>query len=70
MLNAAHMLGLGSCWINSMPSFFETAAGKKLKDKNKLPSGYFCVGSCVIGYTKGAYPSAPARPENMIVIAQ
>lgn len=70
MLNAAHMLGLGSCWINSMASFFDTDAGKKLKSKYKVREDYFCVGSCVLGYTKGEYPKPLNRPEDMVIFAE
>lgn len=70
MLNAAYMLGLGSCWINSMASFFDTEAGKKLKGKYKVPENYFCVGSCVLGYTKGENPKPLDRPEDMVIFTK
>jgi nitroreductase len=69
MLNAAHMLGLGSCWINSMSLFFETDAGMELKEKYKIPSDYFCVGSCVLGYIRGNMPGSADRPGDIVVIA-
>jgi nitroreductase len=67
MLNAAHMIDLGSCWINSIPQFFKTERGKKLQEEYHVPSDYNCVGSCIIGYRKGAMP-APIPRSNEIVI--
>jgi len=68
MLNAAHMLGLGSCWVNSTVNFFEGLEGNMLKIKYLIPSDYNCVGSCVLGYIRGNIPKPLAKPKDMIVL--
>jgi nitroreductase len=69
MLNAAHMLELGSCWVSSMEPYFDTEEGKALKDKYQISSNYICAGAFVLGYQKGdALPRE--LPENLVVIAE
>lgn len=67
MLNAAHMIGLGSCWINSIPQFFKTDRGKILQEEFHVPADYICVGSYAVGYVNGSYPLVKLRSEDMIV---
>lgn len=67
MLNAAHMLGLGSCWINCIPGFFGTKSGKALQQEFNIPSEYICVGSCAIGYINGEIPQAKVRNDSIVV---
>lgn len=67
MMNAAHMLDLGSCWINCIPSFFNTEEGKTMQNKYHIPSEYICIGSCTIGYIKGEIPQPKIRDENIVV---
>ncbi len=50
LLNAAHALGLGSCWINRAREVFDTAEGKDLLKKWGLPESYRGVGNCILGY--------------------
>lgn len=69
MMNAAYMLGLGSCWINCVPGFFATDFGKKMQEDFRIPSDYICIGSCAIGYAKGEYPQPKVRDESIIVRA-
>ena len=60
MMNAAHAIGLGSCWINRERQMFETAEGKELMKQFGLPEGLMGVGALSLGYP--AIPLAPARP--------
>ena len=50
LLNAAHALGLGSCWINRARECFDTPEGKELLKKWGLPESYRGVGNCILGY--------------------
>lgn len=50
MLNAAHALGLGSCWINRARQTFDLPEGKALLEKWGLPERYRGVGNCILGY--------------------
>ena len=70
MMNAANMLGLGSCWINCIPSFFSTDKGKVMKNEFHIPSEYICIGSCVIGVMKGEIPQPKIRDEGIVVRAK
>lgn len=67
MLNAANMIGLGSCWINCIPSLFETPASKTLQAEYGIPSDYICIGSCAVGYIDGDVPKPVPRKADIVV---
>lgn len=50
LLNAAHALGLGSCWINRARECFDLPEGKELLKKWGIPEHYRGVGNCILGY--------------------
>jgi len=50
LMNAAHALGLGSCWINRARQTFDRPEGKALLEKWGLPERYRGVGNCLLGY--------------------
>ena len=56
MMNAAHAIGLGSCWINREREMFATAEGKALMQEFGLPEGLIGIGALALGY-----PAAPPR---------
>lgn len=60
MMNAAHAIGLGSCWINREHEMFDTDEGKELMKEFGLPEGLMGVGALSLGYP--AAPLRPARP--------
>lgn len=60
MMNAAHAIGLGSCWINREREMFDTEEGRDLMKQFGLPEGLMGVGSIALGYP--AIPLPPARP--------
>ena len=60
MMNAAHAIGLGSCWINREREMFDTIEGKELMRQLGLPDDLMGVGALSLGYP--AAPSRPARP--------
>ena len=57
MMNAAHAIGLGSCWINREREMFATPEGKALMKELGLPEGLIGIGALALGY-----PAAPPRP--------
>jgi nitroreductase len=57
MMNAAHAIGLGSCWINREREMFDTDEGRQLMRQFGLPDDLMGIGSIALGY-----PAAPARP--------
>ena len=56
MMNAAHAIGLGSCWINREREMFATPEGKALMKEFGLPEGLIGIGALALGY-----PAAPPR---------
>lgn len=60
MMQAAHALGVDSCWIHGEREMFQLPQGKELLRKWGLPENLRGVGSLALGY--GAAP-APAPKE-------
>ena len=61
MLNAAHAVGLASCWINRSREVFATEEGRVLLRKWGLPEDLVGVASFSLGYADGEYPVPIAR---------
>ena len=66
LMNAAHAVGLGSCWIHRAKQMFETEEGKELLRKWGLKNTLVGVGNCILGYPDEA-PEARPRLEGRIV---
>ena len=50
LMNAAHALGLGSCWIHRARQTFETEEGKALLRSWGLKDTLVGIGNCILGY--------------------
>lgn len=68
MMNAAHSLGVGTCWIHAVNFLFGTEEGKLLKGELGIPEDYIPVGSIAVGYKAIDAPAAPPRKENTVNI--
>lgn len=66
LMNAAHAVGLGSCWIHRAKEVFLTEEGKELMKKWGIPENYIGVGNCIIGYADEA-PEAKPRKSSYII---
>ena len=66
LMNAAHSLGLGSCWIHRAKEMFDSPEGKALLAKWGVPTHYRGIGNCILGYTQ-ADPVKKPRAENRII---
>ena len=66
LMNAAHALGLGSCWIHRAKQTFETEAGRALLRSWGLKDTLVGVGNCILGYPDED-PEAKPRLEGRIV---
>jgi nitroreductase len=66
LMNAAHAVGLGSCWIHRAWQMFETEEGKELLRKWGLKDTLVGVGNCILGYP-AEEPVARPRLEGRIV---
>lgn len=68
LMNAAHAVGVGSCWIHRAREVFDSEEGKKLLKKWGLEGDYIGVGHCILGYpADGAVPEAKPRKKDYIV---
>ena len=67
MMNAAHALGLGSCWIHRARQVFDAPEGKSLLEKWGLPTHLRGVGHCILGYPACDHPAPAPRKEGRIV---
>lgn len=68
MFNAAHALGLASCWINRVKEMFETEEGKTLLRAWGVTEPLEGVGSCILGYAAGELPVPRERRENVLYV--
>ena len=66
LMNAAHAVGLGSCWIHRAKQTFETEEGKALLRAWGLPDTLVGIGNCILGYAEEV-PEARPRKEGRIV---
>lgn len=68
LLNAAHAVGVDSCYIWRAKESFATPEGEELKAKWGIPANYEGAGNIILGYglPEGIRPAAP-RKENYII---
>lgn len=66
LLNAAHAVGLGSCWIHRAKEMFESAEGKALLKEWGIEGDYEGIGNCIIGYPAQGSPAPKARKTDYI----
>ena len=67
LLNAAHAVGLGSCWIHRAKEEFDSTAGKELLKKWGVTGDYEGIGHCVLGYAlPGCTAECRPRKENYV----
>ena len=60
MMNAAHAMGLASCWINREREMFATDEGRAMMREFGLPDGLIGIGAIALGYAEGE--ARPAKP--------
>ena len=68
LMNAAHSLGIGSCWIHRAKEEFETEEGKELLKEWNIPDNYVGIGHCILGYIDGDLPEPKHRKEDYVTI--
>lgn len=66
MMNAAHAIGLASCWIHGEREMFELSEGKALLKKWGLPENLRGVGSIALGYAAGPLPQPKDRKPDYV----
>lgn len=60
MLNAAHAVGLGACWIHRAKQVFESERGKQMLKEWGIEGDYEGIGHIALGYA--AMEPKPAKP--------
>lgn len=66
LMNAAHSVGVDSCWIHRAKQTFATDEGKQLLRDWGIEGNYVGVGHCILGYRSGDMPVTKPRKENYI----
>lgn len=70
LLNAAHAVGLGSCWINRGRQMFELPGGPEIKAAWGLGEHMAGLAVCILGYeAEGGTVAPKPRKENYIIRA-
>ncbi len=71
LLNAAHAVGVDSCFIFRARQVFETEEGKELMHQWGLSEDYVGIGNCILGYrVEGGVKEAAPRKADYIVWAE
>ena len=69
MLNAAHAVGLGACWIHRAKQVFESQRGKELRKEWGIEGDYEGIGHIALGYAAvEPKPAKPRKPDYVRVI--
>ena len=66
LMNAAHAVGVDSCWIHRAREVFEGDEGRALLRQWGIPDTYIGVGNCILGYRDCGYPEAKPRKADYI----
>ena len=67
LMNAAHSLGIASCWIHRAKEVFESDEGKNILRELGVEGDYEGIGNCILGYADCELPEARPRKENYII---
>ena len=70
LLNAAHDVGLGACWIHRAKEVFASEEGKAILRELGVEGDYEGIGNCIIGYAAAPLPEAKPRKEGYVVWAE
>ena len=70
LMNAAHAVGVDSCYIFRAKEVFETEEGKALLRQWGVPENYVGIGNCILGYGDegGKRPVSPRKEGYVIKI--
>ena len=66
LMNAAHSLGIASCWIHRAKEEFDSAEGKAILKELGIEGDYEGIGHCILGYAAQENKTAAPRKENYI----
>lgn len=66
LMNAAHALGVSSCWIHRAKEMFESEEGKELLKSLGINGEYEGIGNCILGYADGDVPAKKPRKSGYV----
>ena len=66
LMNAAHSLGIASCWIHRAKEEFDSAEGKAILKDLGIEGDYEGIGHCILGYAAQETRTAAPRKENYL----
>ena len=66
LMNAAHALGIASCWIHRAKEEFESEEGKAILKQLGIEGDYEGIGHCILGYAAQENNMPAPRKENYI----
>ena len=66
LMNAAHALGIASCWIHRAKEEFESAEGKAMLKELGIEGDYEGIGHCILGYAAQESNAPAPRKEKYI----
>ncbi len=67
ILNAAHSVGVDSCYIYRAKEVFESEEGRALLKEWGLNDNYVGVANCILGYRDCEMPAPAPRKENYVI---
>lgn len=66
LMNAAHSLGIASCWIHRAREEFESEEGKEILKSLDIEGDFEGIGHCILGYPASEAIAPVPRKENYI----
>ena len=66
LMNAAHSLGIASCWIHRAKEEFDSAEGKAILKELGIEGDYEGIGHCILGYAAQENKTASPRKDHYI----
>ena len=66
LMNAAHSLGIASCWIHRAKEEFDSAEGKAILKDLGIEGDYEGIGHCILGYAARENGAAAPRKDHYI----
>lgn len=67
LMNAAHALGIGSCWIHRAKETFLTEEGREILRELGIEGELEGIGNCILGYPEGEIPEARPRKDGYVI---
>ncbi len=66
LLNAAHAIGVGACWIHRAREVFDSEEGRALLEKWGIKGDYVGIGNCILGYNAKEFPEPKEHKKDYV----